>query len=211
MPTLVYAIVVGVVYGIFYELAIALAPDRVSSYDSSDSGVSYSFSSSLGAASIAVILLGSVVTFVVAGAISSAYYAGLLEIADGQPVTIGSFFKPRNVGSVLVASLIIGVLTTIGQFLCFLPGLVVSLFTIFTLVSIVDRNLPPIDALKASFEMVKSNFVQVLLAWLIIGVIVAVGAVLCGVGLLVAVPLAGLFLVHTYRNLGGGAIAEPTA
>ena len=86
-----------------------------------------------------------------------------------------------------------------------------SLFTIFTLVSIVDRNLPPIDALKSSFEMVKSNFVQVLLAWLIIGVIVTVGALLCGVGLLVALPVAALFLVHTYRTLGGGQIAQPTA
>ncbi|BDX30672.1 hypothetical protein TUM20985_12190 [Mycobacterium antarcticum] len=210
VPTLVYAIIVGVVYGIFYGIAIAIAPDPVSSYDSYDSGFSYSFSSGLGAASLAVIFLGSLVTFVVVGAISSAYYAGLLDIANGQPVTIGSFFKPRNVGSVLVASLIIGILTSIGQALCVIPGLLVSLFTLFALVSIVDRNLPPIDALKASFELVKSNFVQVLLAWLIIGVIVTVGALACGIGLIVALPVAALFLVHTYRKLGGGAIAPLT-
>ncbi|HYO00400.1 MAG TPA: hypothetical protein VET27_00285 [Mycobacterium sp.] len=210
VPTLVYVAVVAIVYGIFYGLAIALAPDPVSYYDSSDSGFSYSFTSGFGAASLAMIFLGSLVTFVAVGAISSAYYAGLLDIANGQPVTIGSFFRPRNVGSALVASLIIGVLTSIGQALCVIPGLLVSLFTLFALVSIVDRNLPPVDALKASFEMVKSNFVQVLLAWLIIAVIVTVGALLCGIGIIVALPVAALFLVHTYRKLGGGAIAPLT-
>jgi uncharacterized membrane protein len=210
VPTLVYGVIVAVVYGIFYSLAIAMAPDPVSVYDSSDSSFSYSFTSGLGAASIAMIFLGSLVTFVVVGAVSSAYYAGLLDIADGQPVTIGSFFQPRNVGSVLIASLIIGVLTSIGQLLCFIPGLLVSLFTIFVLVMVVDRNLPPIDALKASFEMVKSNFVQVLLAWLIIGVTVTVGALLCGIGLIVALPVATLFLVYTYRKLGAGPIAPLT-
>jgi len=210
VPTLVYGVVIAVVYGIFYGLAIALSPDAVSNYDSSEDGFSYSFTSGFGGASLAMIFLGSVVTFVVMGAVSSAYYAGLLDIADGRPVTIGSFFKPRNVGSVLIASLIIGILTSIGQALCVIPGLLVSLFTIFSLVLIVDRNLAPVDAIKASFEMVKSNFVQVLLAWLIIGVIVAVGALVCGVGLIVAVPVAALFLVHTYRKLGGGVIAPPT-
>jgi uncharacterized membrane protein len=210
VPTLVYAVIVGLVYGIFYGLAIAMEPNPVSYYDSSDSGFSYSFYSGLGGASLAMIFLGSLVTFIVVGAISSAYYGGLLDIANGQPVTIGSFFKPRNVGSVLVATLIIGILTSIGQLLCVIPGLLVSLFTIFALVSIVDRNLAPIDALKASFETVKSNFVQVLLAWLIIGVIVTVGALLCGIGLIVALPVAGLFLVHTYRKLSGGQIAPLT-
>jgi uncharacterized membrane protein len=207
VPTLVYGLIVAVVYGIFYGLAIALAPNHVSSYDSSEGGFSYSFTSGFGPASLAMIFLGGVVTFVVVGAISSAYYAGLLDIANGEPVTIGSFFKPRNVGSVLIASLIIGILTSIGQALCVLPGLLVGLFTLFSLVLIVDRNVAPIDSLKTSFQMVTSNFVPVLLAWLVMGVIVAVGALLCGIGLIVAVPVAALFLVHTYRRVGGGAIA----
>jgi uncharacterized membrane protein len=37
-----------------------------------------------------------------------------------------------------------------------------------------------------------------------------VGALLCGVGLIVAVPVAALFQVHTYRKLLGGPIAPLT-
>lgn len=210
VPTLVYGLIVAVVYGTFYGLAIAMAPTPNSYYDSSDSGFSYSFSSGFGAASFAIIFLGGVVTFVVVGAISSAYYAGLLDIANGQPVTIGSFFKPRNVGSVLVASLIIGILTSIGQALCVIPGLLVGLFTIFSVVLIVDRSLAPIDSIKTSFNMVKSNFVPVFLTWLIIGVIVTVSALVCGIGVIVGVPVAALFLVFAYRKLSGAPIAPLT-
>jgi uncharacterized membrane protein len=210
VPTLVYAIVLGLIYGIITFASAALAPTSTSSYDSYGNGFSYSYGAGLGVASILAMLVGYVVLFVAAGAISSAYYSGLLDIANGQPVEMGSFFKPRNVGSVLIASVIVGIASSIGSLLCILPGLVVAIFTIFTTVSIVERGLAPIDGIKASIDIVKANFVQVLLAWLIFGVIVTVGALACGIGLLVAAPVAALFLVHTYRKLTGGQIAPLT-
>jgi uncharacterized membrane protein len=209
VPTLVYGLIVAAVSGIFYWLAFALAPNGVSSYDSSGNSISYSFSSGFGFASYLMIFLGGVATFIVVGAVSSAYYAGLLDIANGQPVTIGSFFRPRNVGSVLVASLLIGVVSSLLSF-CFIFSLVISLFTLFTTVLIVDRNLAPIDAIKESFAMVKANFGPVILAWLIIGVIVTVSALLCGVGVLVGIPVAALFLVHAYRTLSNTQVAPLT-
>ena len=211
VPTLVYALVVGAIYGIITLISGALASDSTSSYDSYDSGFSYSFvAGGFGAASIIAMLIGYLVLFVAGGAIASAYYGGLLDIANGQAVTIGSFFKPRNVGSVLISSLIVGVAESIGSFLCFIPGLVVAIFTIFTTLFIVERNLTPVDGIKASIDVVKNNFVQVLLTWLIIGVITVVGALLCGVGLLVAAPVAYLFLVFAYRRLTGGQVAPLT-
>ncbi|MDT5195998.1 MAG: hypothetical protein QOG79_6040 [Mycobacterium sp.] len=210
VATLIYGVIVGVLYAIVYGVAMLLAPDPVTYYDSYGSGFSASYSAGFGAASIAVLALGGLVLFVVIGAIQSAYLGALLDIANGQPVAIGSFFKPRNVGSVVLAAVIVGVLTSIGYALCVLPGLVVAIFTIFTTILIVDRNLSPIDAIKASIDIVKANFVQVLLAWLIIGVITTVGAIVCGIGLIVALPVAALFLVYTYRKLGGGQLAPLT-
>jgi uncharacterized membrane protein len=210
VATLIYGVIVGVLYAIVYAVAMLLAPDPVTYYDSYGSGFSASYSAGFGAASIAVLALGGLVLFVVIGAIQSAYLGALLDIANSQPVAIGSFFKPRNVGSVVLAAVIVGVLTSIGYALCVLPGLVVAIFTIFTTILIVDRNLSPIDAIKASIDIVKANFVQVLLAWLIIGVITTVGAIVCGIGLIVALPVAALFLVYTYRKLSGGQLAPLT-
>ena len=85
-----------------------------------------------------------------------------------------------------------------------------SLFTLFATVIIVDRNTPPIDAIKASFEITKNNFVPVILALLVIYAILFVGALACGIGLIVAMPVAALFLVYTYRKLTGGQVAPLT-
>lgn len=206
VPMLIYAVILGVLYAIVVGLVIATAPEPVTTYESSGYGFEYSTSSSLSAIGIIVVILAVIVAIVVIAAIQSAYIGGALDIADGQPVTIGSFLRPRMVGSVILASLIIMVLTMIGNFL-FVGGLVVSLFTVFAVVSIVDRRLSPIDGLKASFEIVKSAFVPALLTWLIYLVILFVGGLLCGVGLIVAAPVATLFQVYAWRQLSGGQIA----
>jgi uncharacterized membrane protein len=206
VSTLVYALIVGALYGIIYGLAYALAPDSVTTYDSYGSGFEYSASSSLGFASIAVLVLGLIVLFVLVAAIQSAYYVGMLDIANGQPVSIGSFFKPRMVGSVIIATVLTGIAAVIGSF-CFILGIAVAIFTLFTTVAIVDRGLSPIDGIKTSIDIAKANFVQVLLTWLLAAVIATVGVLACGVGLLVSVPVSVLYVVYAYRRLTGGQIA----
>lgn len=206
VATLVFGIIVVALQFIFGFLSAAVSPDSTT-YVSDDSGFSFSYNVS-GPASLAVTVIGWIVALVVGGAIQSAYYSGMLDVANGRPVSIGSFFKPRNVGSVIVASLIVGVLTSIGFALCILPGLVVAIFTLFTVIALLDRNLSPIDAIKTSFDIAKNNFGQVLLTFLVLLVVAIVGALLCGVGLLVAIPLIALIEVYAYRKLSGGQVAE---
>jgi uncharacterized membrane protein len=131
----------------------------------------------------------------------------VLQIADGREVAIGDFFRPRNVGNVIVATLIVGVLTGIGYALCVIPGLVVGFLLMFTVVALLDRNISATDAIRASFQVAKDNFGPAVLAYLIIIILVAVGAAICGVGLLVAGPLEALFMVYTWRLLSGGQVA----
>ena len=66
------------------------------------------------------------------------------------------------------------------------------------------------SALKAVIWITKANLGQTALAWLISLCLMVLGALLCGVGLLVAAPVASLFLVYTYRRLGGGTVAPAT-
>lgn len=207
VPTLVYSVIAGVLYAIVYFGAIALAPSTVTTYDSYGNGYEYSASASFGAASIAVLVVGFIVLLIVVAAMESAYLVGVLDIANGQPVTIGSFFKPRYVGAVILTTLIVGILTSIGYALCVIPGLAVSIFTLFATVAVVDRHMSAIDAIKHSVEITRAHFGQVLLAWLLTAIIAFIGSLVCGIGLLVALPVAALFLVYTYRTLGGGQLA----
>jgi len=159
---------------------------------------------------IAAQILSSIALAPVSGAIASARYVGLLDIANGRPVTIASFFRPRNAGPVVIASLIVGIASSIGLALCLLPGIIVELFTWFTYVAIVDRNLSPINGIRASIDIVKNNFGPSLLAALTAFGLLLAGGLACGVGLLVASPVVYLFGVYTYRKLSGGTVAPAT-
>ena len=207
IATLVYVLIAAVIEGIFIGLVIAMSPEP--DYASYDSGFSYSFSA-FSLSGILVNAIGVFVLLVVGYVIQSAYLSGVLDIANGQEVTVGSFFKPRNIGNVVVAGLIAGVLTAIGYALCYIPGMIVAFFLIFTIVALLDRNLAPVDAIKNSFETVKNNVGNALLAYLIMAVIGVVGLFACCVGFLVAAPVSALFLVYTYRRLTGGQVAPLT-
>ena len=102
-------------------------------------------------------------------------------------------------------------MTIVGLLACILPGLAFMVFAWFTTVAIVDRNLSPIDGIRASIDIVKANFGSVLLAVLTFLALIFVGVLFCGVGLLVTAPVAYLFLVYTYRRLSGGSVAPATA
>jgi uncharacterized membrane protein len=203
----VYGLILVVLNFIIQAASAAVAPDDATSYTSDGTSFAFSYSVS-GPASIIVAIIGWIVMVVVGAAIQSAYISGVLDIANGQQVTYGSFFKPRNVGNVIIAGLIVGILTSIGLALCVIPGLVVMIFTLFTIVALLDRNLSPVDAIKASFDVAKAKFGQVLLTWLVMAVVAIIGAVLCGVGLLVAIPLVALIEVYAWRRLSGGGVAE---
>ena len=187
----------------------AVSPETFTEYDT-PGGILETTTSTMSGSGFAVLILATIVQILVKGAIASAGYGGLLDIANGQQVSIGSFFRPRNIVAVVVAGLIVDILTIVGLFACILPGLAVMVFTWFTTVAIVDRNLSPIDGIKASVDVVKKNFGSVLLAGLTFFALILVGALLCGVGLLVTVPVAYLLLVYTYRRLSGGSVAPAT-
>jgi uncharacterized membrane protein len=209
VATLVYGLIAIVLSSLVGPLLRAVSPETFTAYETAD-GLVETTSTSMTGAGIAVLLLSNLVQLVITSAMGAAYFSGLLDIADGKQVSIGSFFRPRSVGSVVLAALLVSLAASVGLVLCILPGLIVLVLAWFTTVAIVDRNLSPIDGIKASVDIVKRNFGQVLLVWLLSTLITVVGVLLCGVGLLVAAPVAYLMQVYTYRKLGGGNVAPAT-
>ncbi len=176
IATLVYALIVVVLEVIINLLQAAVSPG-VSNYTSDGNGFEYSWStSSMGLGGILIAIVGWFVSLIVGAAIQSGYISGVLDIANGQQVSVGSFFKPRNIGQVIVAGLIVGIITTIGFFLCVIPGLLASIMLLFTVVALLDRNLSAVDAVKTSFDTSKANFGNAFLTWLVGIAIVFVGA-----------------------------------
>ncbi len=130
-----------------------------------------------------------------------------LDIAAGQRAEIGRIYSTDRLVKVIVAGILVAIATFIGTLLCYLPGLIVGFLCQYFVLFILDKDLEPIDSIKASVSFVIANFLPLLLVYIVCGVIVFVGAILCGVGLLVAIPLAVLIQVYAYKSLQNEPIA----
>jgi uncharacterized membrane protein len=205
VPVLGYGVVLTVLGVAVAMLPVALGESSTSYTDNYPNTVGGTTTVTLGPLSIAVMVIGYTLIFLVAVFMTAGLVTGSLDIADGKPVGIASFFQPRNLGRVFLTALLIAVATWIGS-LCIIGGVIVGFIAQFAIAFVVDRSLSPVESIKASFETIRSNFGGALLSWLVQYAIVVVGAFVCGIGLLVAFPLALLIQVYTYRKLSGGQV-----
>jgi uncharacterized membrane protein len=206
VPVVVYFVLLAILGAIVSMLPVALGQSTSNSYtDAYGNTVSSGTTVTLGPASIAAMVIGYLLIFLVSVYMAAGLITGALDIADGRPVGIGSFFKPRNLGPAYLTALLIALGTAIGS-LCIIGGVIFGFIAQFALAFVIDRSVSPVQSIKASYETIKSNFGGALLAWLVQYAIMLVGGFICGIGLLVALPLAILIQVYTYRKLSGGQV-----
>ena len=134
-------------------------------------------------------------------------YKGAANIADGKSFSLGEMFDDWDKTQVVIAAVLIAVATSLGTVLCYLPGLIISFLVQYTMLFVVDRHLEAVDAIRASFELVTKNFGNTFVYCLLAALVLFVGALLCGIGLLIAAPVALIGLAYTYRRLQNEPVA----
>lgn len=108
----------------------------------------------------------------------------------------------------LLGSFILGTIPVLGTILSFVYGWVLHAFVMFSLFLIVDQRMDFWPAIMKSIEVVLSNpgpFVGFGVAAAIIG---SLGAVACGIGVIVTFPLQVCILAVAYRDVFGTAGAD---
>ena len=208
IPVLAYAAAIGALIGIIIGLTAVFSSSTTTAYTDAYGTTYESVHGSVGPAGIIVMIVGYIVVFFVALYMQAGLTTGCLDIADGRQVSIGTFFKPRNLGRVIVTGLLMVVGVAIGSILCFLPGLIFAFLAQFAIAFAVDRGSSGVDSIKGSIAAARSNLSGSVLSWLVQYAAVAVGEVLCFVGMLVGIPVASLVQVYTYRKLSGGQVVE---
>ncbi|RPF20594.1 hypothetical protein [Myceligenerans xiligouense] len=131
--------------------------------------------------------------------------AALREVS-GQKPTFASLFRAPNLGMIVVATLLLLAAYIVGFLACLVGVLVVAVFAVFTYQGVVDKGQNAWEALTASFRLVGKNFGAVFLLELALLGINILGAIPCGLGLLVTIPLSYLALAFAYRRLTGGPV-----
>jgi len=167
------------------------------------------FDSSTNTASVSLGFGGivmSVIGFVISSFITAFLTKGGLDESAGKKPSVGDFFQIRNFGNVVLAALIVGILTGVGLVLCILPGLAVALFSAFTYYFVIDRQLSALDAIRASWSLVAKNFGAVLGLLVLLFLLNVAGAIVCGLGLFVTIPVSYIAVGYAYRRLTGGQV-----
>jgi len=80
-------------------------------------------------------------------------------------------------------------MTLIGFLLLILPGIYLSIAYVFTLPLIVDKEMDIWDAMETSRKAVTKHWFKVFGLFILLSLIMALGALALGIGLIWAVPL----------------------
>ncbi|MBY4278620.1 hypothetical protein HQO53_05705, partial [Rhodococcus fascians] len=166
-------------------------------------------STAVAATSGAFLVVTTIATFV-SYFVNAAYVRGALdETAGPQKPTFGRFFQLTNVPQIAVLALIWTVASVVLSFVPFLGTvllIVIGFLANFALTFLIDRNQSAIESIKSSIDLTVKNFGPVLLLLLALAAINFIGIVLCGLGLLVTLPVSVIATNYAYRVLTGGPL-----
>lgn len=153
------------------------------------------------------VLLG-LLQFVVSVIVSAGIIKGALDITQGRPLELGTMFKGFDIVQLIIAAILTSLLTFVGLIACIVGAVVVAFFLSFTTYFIVDEGRSGTEAIKASFNFTKGNAGELVLLFLAIIGANILGALLCGIGLLVTVPVTILAQAYAYRALRHQPVAS---
>jgi len=151
-------------------------------------------------------MMGSfLMMMVIVIAASSVMLAGLYRMAvrqvRGETLVIGDLFGAVDMaGPALIATLLMGLASMVGAMFCIIPAYIVHGMLMLTLPIMADRRLGPVDAMKASYEALKSDMLMATLYAVVLGLVASLGVIACGFGVVVTMPLLFLGTALVYRD-----------
>ena len=165
-------------------------------------------------------LMGSILSLFISLVIGLGMIRAALAILDGGRPSVEQLVSTKDIGPYIIASLLVALIVTVGLILCVIPGLIAGFLLQFYGYAILDRKTDsvttapessPTGAIRASFEVVAANVGPLIVLALLCFVVNVAGALLCGVGLLVSLPVTAIAVAYAWRYFSGGRIAAPTA
>ena len=161
---------------------------------------------------LGITLVVSIISLIVNGVLYAGLFGMAVKQVRGQETSIGDLFGFTHViGQTIIASIVVGILTAIGFILCFLPGLVLAGLFMFTFPLIVDKGMSASEAISASVNALKSQWLMAAVFALVVGLLYIFGYFLCLVGVLITAPVALLSVAVLYRNFFIGSNTPPSA
>ncbi|NOY58295.1 MAG: hypothetical protein GXO75_05075 [Calditrichaeota bacterium] len=142
--------------------------------------------------------------FVVIGPLNVGFFIIFFKKIRGGKIDIGDIGKGFSFFVAAALSyIIVGFFISIGFIFCIIPGIVISALYIFTPAIIAEKNLDFWQAMEASRKIVTSHLFEMSIFVIVLGFINLLGVLLCGIGVLISIPLTFAAMAAAYDDLVG--------
>jgi uncharacterized membrane protein len=139
-----------------------------------------------------------------------------LIIVDGRHPKAEDVLRTDHLGSYILATILVWLIVTVGIILCIIPGIIAGFLLQFYGYAILDGksdapggvpSSDPVGSLRTSFQITSQHVGELLLLLILVFVVNLVGILLCGVGLLVSMPVTAIAIAYAWRYFSKGPIA----
>lgn len=148
-------------------------------------------------------LAGQLIGMVLAGPLFTGLHWMGLKAARGQTIVFEDAFAgfgPRFL-QLMLAGIVFHLLVGVGLLLLLLPGIYLIVSWSFPFLLIFDRGMGFWDAMEMSRKTVGARWFWFFGFWVVVLIALFFGALLCGVGLFVALPVVNIAFGVLYREI----------
>ncbi len=129
-------------------------------------------------------------------------HIALASVTKNGVVGYGDLFSEyRRVLHYLLGIILYGLIVAVGLVLFIVPGIIFAVRMQLWPYAMVDKHIGPVASLKASWRMTKGHVINLFLFNVLVVLVTILGAILLGLGLLVATPVTMLATAWVYRKL----------
>lgn len=153
-------------------------------------------------------LVAQVIMQLAVMAIILPFVAGIFVISakrvNDAPFEFGDAFSAfGKTVPLLVASVLMNVLVTLGFLLLIVPGIYLAFAYMLTVPLIVDRDMGAWQALETSRKAISKHWFSFFVLWIVMILILAISMIPFGLGLIWTIPMLSVAFAITYREVFG--------
>lgn len=156
-------------------------------------------------------IVGGATAGLLTGPMAVGYMRMVQREDEGHKAEIADVFKGfDDFVPALLAVLLSSIIVSIGFMLCIIPGLLVMALVPTAAYLVATGEKDGIQAIKRGFDAVKNNLLSAFFCMLVLAILGSLGSLLCGIGVILTLPIAFIGSYHMAKQLTDGGTTNST-
>jgi hypothetical protein len=141
--------------------------------------------------------------------LQAGFYIVAFKLVKQRPTTFGDFFRGFNYFlQLFLASLVSGIFIILGFLLLIIPGIYLAVAYSFVIPLIIERKMEFWQAMETSRKVITKQWFAFLGLGFLMFFINLAGAIACGLGLLITIPLTYCTYTAAYEAILGTNLSD---